>query len=127
MTKVFALSHFWYEESSTIHFIGPEDVSGKQFQELCYSLVEQAAINAVAKERKQEYPCSIGWRDVVESMVPLLEKQGYLRLKCEEVAFRGGLINKHLPDHQNPEDYRLSTSAFTTILNFNRELIKEYK
>lgn len=127
MSKIFALCHFHYEESSTVHFLGPEDVSKKQFQELCYSLVEQAAIDAVAKERKQEYPCSIGWRDVVESMVPLLEKQGYLRLKCDQVAFGGGLINQSRPTHQNPEDSRLSTRAFTTILNFNRDLIKEYK
>ena len=127
MNKVFALSHFHYEESTTIHFLGPDNVSKQQFQELCYSLVEQAAINAVAKERKQEYPCSVGWTDVVESMIPLLEQQGYHRLKCDEVIFRGGLINRADPAHQNSEDYRLSTRAFTTILNFNRELIKEYK
>lgn len=122
MSKIFALSHFWYEEYSIIHFLGPDDVSKEQFQKLCYSLVDLAAFAAISKEIKYKYPCPIGWKDVVEAMVPLLEKQGYHRLQCDQISFSGGLINKSKPAHQNEEDYRLSKEAFTAILNFNKKL-----
>lgn len=122
MSKIFALSHYHYEDSSTYLFTGPDDVSKETFRELCYSLVDQAAIDRIIEERKAKYSCSIGWRDVVESIIPLLEKQGFCRFKPIEVFFGGGLINDGRIDRQNADDNKLSPKAFTAILNFNRGL-----
>lgn len=122
--KIFALSHYHYEDSSTFLFTGPDDVSKEQFRELCYSLADRAAINTIIKEKKDKHPCSIGWRDVVESMVPLLEKQGYHRFNPVEAVFGGGLINSH--ESWNEDDKRFSSRVFTAILNFNKE-IRDHK
>lgn len=122
MSQIFALSHYHYEESSIYLFTGPDDVSKEKFQELCYSLLDQAAINSIIREKKNKHPCSIGWRDVVESMIPLLEKQGFCRLKPIETHFSGGLIDDGRLGRQNRDDNKLSPQVFTAILNYNKVL-----
>jgi len=127
MSQIFALSHYHYEDSSTYLFTGPDNISQEQFRDLCYRLLDQAAVDTIINEKKSKYSCSIGWRDVVESMVPLLEKQGYHCLKPIEVYFGGGLINDARPDRQNIDDEKLSNHIFTAILNFNKNLTESHK
>lgn len=107
--------------------MGPDNVSKKQFQELCDSLVDKAAYNAIINEKKLEYKSSIGWSSIVELMVPLLKKQGYLHFIPIEAQYSGTVINSGKPLRMNADDLKLTTNAFTAILNFNKELNKDYK
>lgn len=127
MSKIFCLAHYSYDEQNSHYFVGPDNVSKNEFEELCYNLVDSAGMNAIIIEKKRDYPCTIGWREVVEAMVPLLEKQGYHHFIPIEASFSGSVINNADLNRQNYDDEKLSSHVFTSILNFNKELVKEIK
>jgi len=125
--KVFCLAYHTYDSSTKYYFTGPDNVSKKEFQELCDSLVDTAAYNAIINEKKSEYKCTIDWSSIVELMVPLLKKQGYLHFTPIEAQYSGTTINTANIQKMNDDDSKLSPHVFIAILNFNKQLSKDYK
>ena len=87
MKNLFILAHTGWEDWNPYYFEGPGGVSQDEFKELCQSFVERAGYNATVRpDLREDF---IGWNEVVESMVPLLEKAGYCRFNPKECTFAG--------------------------------------
>jgi hypothetical protein len=94
MKNLFILVRSHWEDWVPYYFEGPENVTQREFRELCTSLLEQAGYNSVVQATKSEYSDHVGWNEVVESMIPLLEKQGYRHFKPKQCVFSGpGVID----------------------------------
>lgn len=113
--NLFVLEYSYYEEYYAFYFEGPENVTRAQFKATCNELLEKAGYNAIVAERKDEYPSFVGWRHVVESMVPLLEQQGYRCFMPKRASFWGGGII------DNYDDAHALGKAGPEIVNYNRK------
>lgn len=68
--RMFFLEWVDYEESH-VHLLMHETATNEEFEALCASLIEPAA------QRTLTLDLCIGWPEIVEQMVPLLEEHGY--------------------------------------------------
>lgn len=120
-SKVFILAYTDYETYVPFLLYGPENVTEEEFKALCDSLLEEAGYNSLKEESW------IGWNNVVESLIPLLEKQGYRRFNPPKVSYFGpGIIDEF--------DYRadsLLKGSQNPIIEHNKkvheELFKKYR
>src|ERR1035441_10319714 len=95
MKNLFILVHAHWEEWTPQYFEGPENVTQKEFRELCQSLLEQAGYNSVVHSTIHDFSSYVGWNEVVESMIPLLKKQGYRHFRPKQCVLAGpGIIDR---------------------------------
>jgi hypothetical protein len=88
--NIFSLVYSDYDTEEYFFFSGPSDVSYEEFKKLCGQLMPKAGYRAVLqKQSPKEAGNWICWRDVVESLVSLLEEQGYQRISLDAYRFRG--------------------------------------
>lgn len=123
--KLFCLRHNDYEAANIYYFMGPDNVSHEQFNTLCSTLLDEAAINAIVSEKKKQYKSVIGWFEIVENMIPLLEKQGYYIFKPIFADFNGSYF--HERDFHLAKNKGLSAKIIRAILNFNERLDDYYE
>lgn len=116
MSKVFILSRSYYEESTNYYLMGPDDVSEEQFSNLCYSLLDDAAKLALSASRHSDREGRIYASDVVELLVPLLEKRGYQLFNPPKVSFFASPLDPKAPFIRN-----FSASVSNEIINYNRK------
>jgi hypothetical protein len=76
----FDLVCFIREAEHHYFFEGPDKATGKDFEDLCSSLVPKAGYKAALKRSDPDNGGWIIWPDVVEALVFLLEEQGYQRI-----------------------------------------------
>lgn len=69
-----------------------QDVTMDQFRALCNELLPQAGYKAFLRQQSSEHGSWILWRSVVESLISLLEKQGYQRVSFDHFEVDGGFI-----------------------------------
>jgi hypothetical protein len=87
--NIFSLVYADYDMEEYYFFSGPSDVSQEEFKKLCGQLMPKAGYRAVLrKQSPKEAGDWICWRDVVESLVSLLEEQGYQRISLDAYRFR---------------------------------------
>ena len=121
-SKVFILAYADYETYVPHLLYGPENVSQEEFKNLCDSLLEEAGYNTLTNQDSW-----IGWNDVVESLIPLLEKQGYQRFEPVKVSYFGSSI---IDEDDFVESSPLKGSQSKIIAYnkaFHEELFKKYK
>lgn len=89
--KIFSLEYAWYEESQHYIFIGPEDYSQEQFQEICNDIVPLAGLQtlAVINSNDDLNKGYIGWMELTEAMIPFLEEKGFQHVIPIQANFRG--------------------------------------
>jgi hypothetical protein len=117
--KIFDLVYSDYEWSKHYYFEGPEESSRQEFELLCQQLLPRAGYRAMLKQSSPNQGGWICWSDVVESLIPLLEKQGYLRFTLDNCHIEGsGIIGIFT---EEPPDERLGFSA-KLIYDYNRKL-----
>jgi hypothetical protein len=113
-SKLFVLGYSYYEEYVPYFLHGPEDVTQEEFKALCDSLLEEAGYRAVANADDSW----VGWQQVVESLIPLLEQQGYQRFEPVENIYWGpGIIDEH-----DYNELSLLKSSQSKIIEFNKEI-----
>lgn len=117
--NIFSLVYSDYDMAEHYFFSGPPDVTQKDFQELCGRLIPKAGYRAVMqKEAPKETEDYICWRDVVESLVSLLQEQGYQRISLEDYRLHvyGNIIHE--------ETHGIESLGFATdlIVGHNRKL-----
>lgn len=100
MNNIFVLARSHYEELTHYYFEGPADVSQKDFRLLCDSLLEEAGYNAIVRANKDPHGGWVGWEEVVESMIPLLEKQGYRHFIVKSCTYNGSSIIESLDENE---------------------------
>lgn len=122
MSKLFILSHSYYEESTNYYLMGPDNVSEEEFSELCYSLLDDAARLALSSSRQSEFNDKIRLDNVVESLIPLLKEQGYQRFTPPKANFFGNPLTVKEKFMKN-----FSTSISNEIINYNRAFDRKYK
>ncbi len=112
--KTFILSHSYYDEYRPHYFLGPDDISQEDFKNLCDSLLDQAAHKSVILSRNKEHCHRVGWEEIIENLIPLLENCGYQLYKPEEINFFGSIIENY------DESLGLSSFASNMIINNNK-------
>ena len=81
--KVFDVVYSDYDSMSHHYLIGPNDIDKEQFDKLCERLLPEAGYQTFLKHSRSVERTWIYWGDVVESLVSLLEKQGYQRISLD--------------------------------------------
>lgn len=101
------------------HFIqAPEGTTLEDFQNLCDHLMPKAGYKATLKRSSPKVGGWICWSDVVESLVSLLEKQGYQRIILGSYVVNGGVIVR--PEESKNKD-KLGFS-YQAIASYNGKL-----
>ena len=127
-SEVFILAHTGYEEYNPYYFTGPSSYSEEDFNNLCDSLVNQAAQNALVISNNTDnheyyYDEYVGWPDIVSALIPLLEKEGFSQFKPKEARYFG--TNSFDKDDFERNDQRsLKKDIFDTIVTHNEKVVK---
>lgn len=96
--NIFSLVYSDYDMQEHYFFKAPPETTEKEFKELCDRLIPKAGYRAVImKQSPKEAEDWICWRDVVESLVSLLEQQGYQRISLENYRLHvyGNIIHEN--------------------------------
>lgn len=101
-------------------FDGPDDATDEDFEKLCNSLLPKAGYKAALKQLSSKHGSWIVWSDVVESLVSLLEEQGYQRVYIDTYYLHGGnIIGIYNVD--NSDNDRLGFAS-DIIRDYNKKL-----
>lgn len=107
------------------YFHGPNESTKEQFDEVCELLLPKAGYKAVQKQVYSEFGSWVTWQDVVESLVPLLQEQGYQLIQLPRVEINcNGIIG--LNSRRHGMDRRLGF-ANKLIYDHNRALDEKIK
>jgi hypothetical protein len=98
------------------YFYGPENSTVEQFGDLCDDLLPQAGYKAATKITHVDSNGWINWIDVVESLIPLLEQQGYQRFD----------LPKHVINGNGAIGINTSRRAMDDRLGFSTKLIANH-
>lgn len=115
MRNLFILNQTYYDSYYRYYFMGPENISQEKFKEICDSHLETAGYKSITNRyNEREYgPSWIGWPEIVESLVSVLERHGFHRFIPKEVSYFGsGIIEGNV-------NSKLLGRALTAILKFN--------
>jgi hypothetical protein len=118
MKNLFILNQTYYDSYYRYFFEGPENISQEEFKEMCNSFLEQASYKAItAQYNEREYgPTWIGWSEIVEALVSVLEKRGFRRFVPKEVTYFGsGIV-------ENNANSKLLGRALRSVLKFNDKI-----
>jgi hypothetical protein len=91
-TEVFDLVYSDYEWQEHYFISAPKGMTPDDFKKLCESLLPQAGYHAALKRSSPNVGGWISWRDVMEALVSLLEKQGYQQIELGSYNISGGII-----------------------------------
>lgn len=120
--NVFDLVYSDYDWQEHYFFSAPEGTTLEDFQKLCDSLLPQAGYRATLKRTSPKVGGRICWSDVVESLVSLLEEQGYQRVSIDSYTIdNSGFI---IGLHEGDLDDKLGFS-WQAIVTFNQKLEKK--
>jgi hypothetical protein len=119
--NIFDLVYSDYDWQEHYFFKAPEGSTLEDFKKLCDQLMPKAGYKAALKKSVPKEGGWICWSDVVESLISLLEEQGYQRVSIDSHQLKGGSIVGFNDD--NAED-RLGFSC-KLIINYNKELEKK--
>jgi hypothetical protein len=113
----YVVSYSWYEEYSPIIVSGPEQ---KNWTEYCDSLLPEAIELALKdnnevvynkeKDKFEIFRRWIGWSDIVDSLVKVLETKGYTKVKLEEANYWGSNIIRDAHGRFEDEDHKVDLS-----------------
>jgi hypothetical protein len=119
--NIFDLVYSDYDWQEHYFFDAPEGATLEDFQKLCDSLMPQAGYKATIKRSDIKKGGWICWSDVVESLISLLEGQGYQRVDIDSYEIDGGSIIGLNEDELDP---RLGFSVQGIVVH-NRKLEKK--
>lgn len=119
--NVFDLVYSDYDWQEHYFFSGPEGATLEDFRKLCNDLMPKAGYRAALKRSSPKSGGRICWSDVVESLVSLLEEQGYQRVSMDSYTIEGGFI---VGLNEDELDARLGFS-WQVIANYNHKLEKK--
>lgn len=106
----YLVSYSWYEDYEPTLMYGQKV---KDWEKLCDDLMPQAVEIALSKNSK----ISIGWPEIVESLVEALQSKGYKKIKPDEACYWGSTI---ICDDDNEPD--LTTELIEKICKHNDKL-----
>lgn len=120
---ILSLVYSDYDSVEYYFFKSPTNaVTEEEFKKICDQLIPKAGYRAVIRKQLPKEPGDyVCWRDVVESLVSLLEEQGYQRIFLEDYHFKsvGHIIYE---DTRGKEQLGFATDL---IIGYNRKLEKK--
>ncbi len=119
--NIFDLVYSDYDWQEHYFFEAPEGSTLEDFEKLCNQLMPKAGYRAALKKSSPKKGGWICWSDVVESLISLLEEQGYQRIFIDSYYMDGGSI---IGINDDDAEERLGFSG-KLIINYNRELDKK--
>ncbi len=119
--NIFDLVYSDYDWQEHYFFSGPEGSTLEDFRKLCDQLIPKAGYKATLKRSYPKAGGWICWGDVVESLIPLLEEQGYQRVSIDSYQVDVGNI---IGLNEDDLDDRLGFAGYP-IMAYNRKLEKK--
>ena len=117
--QYYKLSYTNWEEYEPHFFIGP-DMTQEQFKNICDSMLGIAGARAL----EVYSDTSIGWREIVECMIPSLEEMGFKYIKPMEASYFGpGIIDSKNDFKSELYEKRFGYIA-QSIIDHNLKLMK---
>lgn len=108
---IYLVSYSWYETYSPTILEGPEVPDWKAY---CLRFLDIAAQRAVATN----VDTYVGWQEIAECLVELLEAAGYKKLKPPEFTLWGGYVRDKPDDHE-----RTLNSASSSLVKAHNNAI----
>lgn len=90
--NIFTIVHHNFDKKEYFFLETGQDIAPAKFNELCKQLLPQAGYRAFLKKQASEKEEWIFWREVVEALISLLEKQGYQRVSFDHFQIAGNFI-----------------------------------
>lgn len=84
--KIFELCYCWYDDYKQILFTGPHNISEKEFNDICKSIVPEAGKLAIKNDTW------VGWREVLNCMADLLKEKGFKKFTPKRFVAPSSLI-----------------------------------
>ena len=119
--NIFDLVYSDYDWEEHYFFEGPDGVTLEDFENLCNDLIPKAGYQVVFKKAAPKNSGWICWSDVVESLISLLQEQGYQRVFLDSYHMAGGTI---IGINDDPNENRLGFAG-PLIKIYNRKLEKK--
>ncbi len=119
--KIFDLVYSDYDWKDHTYLAGPEDVTLEDFEKLCNRLLPKAGYQAALKYIGPNKNESISWSAVVESLISLLEEQGYQRVSLDSYVIHGNTVIGLDRKYEGPTFERLGF-AEAAISSYNQKL-----
>jgi hypothetical protein len=125
---IFDLVYYSWDSEKHRYFQGPEDATLEDFEEICDKLLPAAGYATALKRmdlKNVNMHLWITWISVVESLIPLLEKQGYQLFMPPQYEFEPtGVVGVN--DYYSGMDKRLGF-ANKIIREYNHNLDQQIK
>ncbi len=129
--NVFCLTWADYECKDDHYFLAPEGATQEDFQNLCNSLLKDAAVEAcrvggmtwggIPDDAEERSPSWVGWANLVHVLAyKLLPQHGYQPVQLPTVCYAGTSI---IRDREyDDEEKLLSEEAFNIIVQHNKKV-----
>jgi len=98
---LYQLSYSWHETYSPRLLEGPVQYNWSDY---CDSLLPEAVKRALTPKDDRELSW-IGWDEIVDGMVEVLQEKGYKLVKPEEKTYWGSCIIMETADSRSKEDW----------------------
>lgn len=90
----YLVSYSWYEDYEPTLLHGPKV---KDWEKFCDDLMPEAVERTLQKTKE-----TIGWPEIIETLIEILQTKGYIKVKPEEACYWGSTIICD-DDHEEPD------------------------
>ena len=121
-SDLFMVTYSWYEDFTPTIVKSPEPMTNSAFNKLCRSLLNHAADVAIKEAGKNDYSW-VGFHDIIDSLVELLQNKGFEVLKLHSFGLWGSNIINKEDDFENCKGF--SKACQKRIMTHNKKLETE--
>jgi|SRR5579885_2577089 len=122
--KIYELFYSWYEEYVPYLFLAPHPLSEREWRSICDQMVPEAIKWLLSKEEYKDR--HIGWSDIVERMVKMLEERKFTRVTPIQAGYFGANIlagwNEWLEPKRDQSDKLIPDPLWEKIHDHNRAI-----
>ncbi len=122
--NIFILVNSYWEIYEPEYFLGPENFTQEQFNELCDSLLDTATQNAYSNRHPDNF---IGNTEIVKEMVVLLKDKGFSHFIPKIYECFGASIFSDTSSFPKDKAQFISEKNINMVINHNGKVYKSIK
>lgn len=113
--NIFSVRYGWYEDNYETLLVPPVIMNEEEFDMLCNSLLDQAALNAISNAQNW-----VGFRDIIDELVHLLKERGFEVISPYKFELWGSNIIDDNREFGNYDNF--SDETKNKIIEHNKEI-----
>lgn len=118
-SDLFIVSYSWYEDYSPTIVKSPEPMTDASFDKACRSLLD-GAIELSIKESRKNHHSWVGFHEIIDALIKLLEKNGFKVIKLHSFGLWGSCIIDKKTDFKNIRGF--SKECKEKVLSYNNTI-----